>query len=401
MIYVFYSLGFLMIAQGLVSLIEGFRYRTYIRRSMCQPLGTFSPRAALIIPCKGVDGALEENLRAFFSQDYPEYEVTFAIASSDDSARPAIQIVMSENPNITSRLVIAGHCEGRSEKVNNLLCALDYVTSDVRVLVFADSDGRVQPNWMRALVSPLNHAGVGATTGYRWYLPDSGGFWSAVLSAWNGSVATTLGDHRRNFAWGGSTAIMKKTFEQAGIAARWQRAASDDYVLTRAVREAGLRISYVPRCLVVSKQNFSFPSLLEFTTRQIVITRVYDGGRWWRGFISHASFALTFFGGLGLAISGALAAKPMFPTLMLLAVIYLLGSLKGALRLSSSQELLSAERDRAGRLWWMFLLLWPLVSLIFLYNFARSATTRRITWHGVCYELRSLAETVLIKSHGR
>src|SRR5262249_14673030 len=82
--YVFYTLGVLMIAQGLVSLIEGFRYRTYVRRSMCQPLGTFSPRAALIIPCKGVDGGLEANLRAFFSQDYPEYEIIFAIASSDD-----------------------------------------------------------------------------------------------------------------------------------------------------------------------------------------------------------------------------------------------------------------------------------------------------------------------------
>jgi ceramide glucosyltransferase len=250
-------------------------------------------------------------------------------------------------------------------------------------------------------VGPLALPRVGAATGYRWYLPETGGFWSAVLSSWNGSVATTLGDHDHNFAWGGATAILRGTFERIGVRARWAGAVSDDYALTRAVTDAGLSISFVPRCLMPTREDASLASLLEFTTRQVTITRVYRPKVWWIGFISHALFVTAFFGGIVTASAIAFSGRDMSLAVVMLGLIYLFGSIKGAIRMSSAADALPEVAGEVARLWWMFCLLWPLVSLVFLYNFIRSAATRRINWRGVVYEMKSPTETVIIESGGR
>ncbi|HVG20523.1 MAG TPA: glycosyltransferase family 2 protein [Blastocatellia bacterium] len=401
MVYLFYVLAALLIIQGLFSLIEGVRFRTFIRRSLREPVGSFAPKAAIIAPCKGVDAELEENLDALFEQDYPAYEIVFAIAAGDDAARPLIEKAMAKHPQVESRLIIAGGSRTRSEKINNLLSALASVGAQSEALAFVDSDARAAKDWLRALVAPLADSRVGAATGYRWYLPERGGLWSAMLSAWNGSVATTLGDHGRNFAWGGATAILRETFERAGIRDRWQSAVSDDYALTRAMQDARLRIIFVPRCLMRSREEVGFGKLMEFTTRQVIITRVYRPRMWWVGLISNSLFAVVFFGGPAFVSSRAFHGWGVTPALVMLAVIYSLGSAKGALRLLAAREALPSARDEIMRPWWMFCLLWPLVSLVFLYNFIRSATTRRIRWRGVCYEMKSPTETIVGPGGGR
>lgn len=395
MIYLFYALAALLIIQGLFSLIEGVQFLTFVRRSLREPAGAFAPKATIIAPCKGVDPELEENLAALFEQDYPAYEIVFAIASGDDAARPVIEKTMAKHPQVESKLVIASGSRSRSEKVSNLLSALAAVGAQSEALAFVDSDARARKDWLRALVAPLADSRVGAATGYRWYLADRGGFWSAMLSAWNGTVATTLGGHGRNFAWGGATAILRDNFDRAGVSDRWQAAVSDDYALTRAMQDARLRISFVPRCLMLSREEVCFGKLMEFTTRQVIITRVYRPRMWWVGLISNSLFAATFFGGLAFALGGALRAKNVTAPLVMLTIIYLLGSIKGALRLLAAREALPSARDELTRSWWMFCLLWPLVSLVFLYNFVKSATTRRIRWRGVCYEMRSPTETIV------
>jgi ceramide glucosyltransferase len=395
--YLFYILAALLILQGVLSLIEGIEHRAFIRRSLSGPVGRFAPSAAVILPCKGLDADLEQNLRALFGLDYPDYEIVFAIASPDDPARPLIERVIDEHPHTPGRLVIAGTNSGRSEKINNLLAALDSVGEQAEVLAFTDSDARARTDWLRSLVQPLADSQVGAATGYRWYLPRRGGFWSALLSAWNGSVATTLGGHDRNFAWGGSTAILKETFNRISVRDRWQHAVSDDYALTRAVEDARLRVSFQPRCMMLTREDASFRSLAEFTTRQVTITRVYHRRMWWVGMISYSLFGAVFFGGTAYVIAGAVAGKNIAAPFAMISAVYLLGSIKGALRLAAARDMLPRFAGEITRLWWMFCLLWPAVSLVFLCNFIKSAASRRINWRGVSYELRSATETVVIR----
>ena len=39
------------------------------------------------------------------------------------------------------------------------------------VLVFVDSDARPEKSWLKKLVAPLADETLGASTGYRWFLP--------------------------------------------------------------------------------------------------------------------------------------------------------------------------------------------------------------------------------------
>jgi ceramide glucosyltransferase len=386
--------------------LEGRRYLAFVRRSLKWPPKPFAPPVCVICPCKGIDRGLEENLRALLTQRYPDYQLVFVIAQQNDPARPLIeQAIWATDMGEKATLVIAGSSSGRGEKINNLLWALRHVPEHSQVLVFADSDACPAPDWIDNLVRPLADPQVGASTGYRWYLPIEGGFWSRLLSAWNGSVATTLGDHGRNFAWGGSTAITRDVFDSARVADAWSNAVSDDYALTRAIQTAGLKIRFVPQCLLVTRENASLKSLLEFTTRQVIITRVYRPTAWRVGIVSHSLFALAFFGQIialgvrAVSLSGISSHLSSGMTVMAVSValLYLLGSFKGVLRLKGSILALPEHKKEILKSWWMFCLLWPLVSAVFLYNFVRSATTRRITWRGVCYELRSPSETVIIQ----
>ena len=115
-----------------------------------------------------------------------------------------------------------------------------------------------------------------------------------MRSAWNASSVSILGDHERNFAWGGSTAIYRETFVRLKVLDAWRGSVSDDYAITRAAQAANTRIIFVPECLIPSYGECTMPELLEFTTRQIIITRVYHPRLWRLGFVGHGIFNAAF-----------------------------------------------------------------------------------------------------------
>src|SRR5574337_252737 len=277
----FLVMGTFLVARSVWALLDGCRFLRYARWGRRKPLGNFAPPAALVIPCKGVDADFKANLERFLAQDYPAYQVIFAVASEKDPAHTLLQerLKRFSNPQAQRRfrtsLVVAGYSETRGEKVHNLLCGLSAVEPRAEVLVFADIDARPAPDWLRSLVAPLADSEVTVSTGFRWYLPGAG-FVSQLRAAWDTSIATLLGDHDHNFAWGGSTALRVADFERLGVAERyWANTLSDDYALTRAVREASGRIRFEPRCLLASREESTFRDFLRWANRQIIITRIY------------------------------------------------------------------------------------------------------------------------------
>jgi cellulose synthase/poly-beta-1,6-N-acetylglucosamine synthase-like glycosyltransferase len=397
---VFYFFAALLLLQSLLSLRGGFRYLSYFRSELLSAPETYAPRATVVVPCRGLDEGLDENLAALFLQDYPEYEIVFVSDSADD---PALEVAGDSAARLTPgrpavrrvRAVVAGRADGRGQKVHNLLAAVRAADPSSEVFVFVDTDARPRADWLRSLVAPLGDGRVGAATGYRWFVAR-GGLASHLRSVWNASIASALGGNETsNFCWGGSTAIRRETFDRLNIPGEWRGALSDDFALTRAVRRAGLPIRFVPRCLTASHGGCTFAELFEFTTRQLKITRVYAPHLWRVVLVSNLLFALVFFGGLALTAARAATGRTCAAPLALLAAIFAAGSLKAALRLRAVSLALGGDAVRA-RAVAAHLALWPLTSALFAWNALAAAASRRLTWRGIRYELRSPGETVVL-----
>jgi cellulose synthase/poly-beta-1,6-N-acetylglucosamine synthase-like glycosyltransferase len=238
---------------------------------------------------------------------------------------------------------------------------------------------------------------VGAVTGYRWFVVGRTSFAGKLRSVWNASIASALGaGAEKNFCWGGSTAIRRATFARLEVVRRWRGSVSDDFTLTNVLHEAKLPIKFVPQCLILSEGDCSFGELLEFTTRQLKITRVYAAHLWKAILIGSSQFVLTFFGGLALVLIRWRGGLPSTRPLALLTIIFLLGAAKSAVRLRTVAFALRNYEQPVHLGWFSHCFLWPAASVLFLGNSLRAAGSRRITWRGISYELKSPDEAVII-----
>lgn len=396
---VFYFFALVILWLGIISLRGGFHYFNYFRRELSKPETNYTPRASIIAPCRGLDQGLLENLSALFLQDYPSYEIIFVSDNREDPALAVIEELRQEfyDPEYPkTRVTIAGLAQESGQKVHNLIAAVRETDSSSEVLVFVDTDARAASHWLRSLVAPLSDENLGAATGYRWFVPVRGGLASRLRSVWNASIASALGGRRdKNFCWGGSTAIRRTTFERLDMIERWRGALSDDFALTRALQSAHLPIHFVPACLTASLEDCTLKELLEFTTRQMKITRIYAPNLWKAVLISGLVFVLTFFGGIALVgVRAALGLSTAWP-LALIAATYLLGVWKAWLRWRAVKLVLVSHRNLLRRDAFAQLFLWPIATAVFLYNALAASLSRRINWRGITYELRSPTETII------
>jgi cellulose synthase/poly-beta-1,6-N-acetylglucosamine synthase-like glycosyltransferase len=219
-------------------------------------------------------------LAALASLDYPDYELLVV-------ARAAADIPPGVLP-ARAKIVLA-HGAGRhtAEKAQNLQVAVHAARKCSQILAFADSDGRVTRRWLRALAAPLGEPGVGAATGYRWFIPVPPTFWTLMRGVWDAVAAGTLGPGDNRFAWGGAMAIRKETFLEARVAEYWKNTLSDDYALSAAVHAAGGTIAYAPGALTPCLDHITAARFFSWMRRQLAITRVYNQRQWWPGLIAH------------------------------------------------------------------------------------------------------------------
>ncbi len=398
---VFYALAAIVIWLGIVSLRNGLSFAAYVGRETARSLPDFNPFASVIVPCRGLEDGLRDNLAALFELNYPAYEIIFVTDRVDDQSLSVVEeIIKIENNSgrVSNRVVIAGEADVSGQKVYNLRIAVAAIDARSEVLVFVDSDARPQPGWLQSLVAPLVDDRIGAATGYRWFIPVNGGLASHLRSVWNASIASALGEREdKNFCWGGSTAIRKSTFDKLQIRERWRGTVSDDFTMTRVLQEAKLPIYFVPACLVASLDDCNFRELLEFTNRQLKITRVYATHLWKPVLLGSLLFCAVFFGGLTLGIARALLHLSDAVPLALLVLIYVLGAAKAYIRLKAVAIPLRSYQKELSKSLPAHLLLWPFTSALYLCNAVAAAFSRRITWRGITYELKSATEAVIIE----
>ena len=395
----FYILAAISIWLGLVSLRGGLRFVRYVRSELVKEQPKFTPFVTVVVPCRGIDAGLRENLAAIFAQDYHSFEIIVVSDRADDRALEIAADVCRtcETNGPVARVVIAGEATDTGQKVHNLRAAVDEADPRAEALAFVDTDARPSISWLGDLVAPLNDPEIGASTGYRWFV-SRGGLASHLRSVWNGSIASALSaDGNKNFCWGGATAIRRETFERLEVAERWRGTVSDDFTLTRVLHEAGLSIKFVPQCLTPSFEDCGFGELIEFTTRQLKITRAYAAYLWKAVLTGSALFVVTFFGGIILVSARAAEGLSSAAPLALLLIIFVMGAVKSFLRLRAVRSVIADRGLRSVATTLAHLTLWPLASLLFLCNALAAGVSRRITWCGITYELKSSTETVIIR----
>jgi ceramide glucosyltransferase len=218
----------------------------FFRRLRATPRD-FTPPLSVLKPVHGLDPEAYENFASFCCQDYPQYEVLFAVANEQDPATPVIRKVIADFPALPIRLVVGAKKIGSNDKVNKL-CAMAHAARH-DVLVQSDADIRVMPGYLRSVAAPFSNPKVGATTSLFTGIPTrslwpeleaiylSTDFMPAVLMA-----RQLEGVH---FALGASVAVTRQSLAEIGGFEALANEAADDYELGYRIAARGHRVELV------------------------------------------------------------------------------------------------------------------------------------------------------------
>src|SRR4030095_12493695 len=171
MIAIYYLFAAILVYLSAKSFVGGLRYLAFFKRELAKPVSTFTPFVTVIAPCRGADEGLEENLKSLLHQSYPHYEVIFVVDNGNDDAVPVIEQARART-GLQTKLAVAKRSLESGQKVENLREGVLHTNERSEVFVFVDSDVRLPSTWLGHLVAPLEDPGIGAATGYRWFISN-------------------------------------------------------------------------------------------------------------------------------------------------------------------------------------------------------------------------------------
>jgi len=401
----YYHIAWLAIAANLFFLLQAWNsHRFNLFKFGKQRLGNLF-RTALIVPCKGIDENFDKNIASFYNQNQDDYLLWFVVEDQSDPAYARLcklkDDLAADSLASEVRILTAGHSTSCSQKIHNLLHCYRNIPDDVEAIAFADSDACVRKTWLRHIVWPLRQDRYGAASGYRWYVPQRNNLATLALSSMNAKVAQLLGNTPFNQAWGGSMAITVETFRKIGLEEIWSTALSDDLSLSYAVKKAGMKVAYVPACLVASHESTTWLELIEFARRQFLITRIAKPLTWLFGLVSSLFSALALWAGAALA---AYASSINAEHILLYAAVPLTSLIcqiaRAVLRQRMIARMLEEERDRLKPSAISDICLSWLWSLLMLALIISSAFGRTIRWRGIRYKMLGPTQTQRIDKPG-
>ena len=239
----------LVLPLSLISLLAIFYYcyATYaaINFFSSQPESDpdFQPPVTILKPLKGLSYQIYENLASFCQQDYPRYQIIFSIQDSADPSREIVEKIREDFPDLDLELVVSDRQIGTNPKVNNLANAA--TVAKYPILIIADSDIRVGPNYLQRVIQPLRNPEVGVVTCLYKSLTQG---WLASFEAlqistqFQASVLTANKLEGIQFALGSTTVIRQSVLEAIG---GWQAIANclaDDYQLGHLPATKGYQV---------------------------------------------------------------------------------------------------------------------------------------------------------------
>jgi len=212
------------------------------RRSVAPRL---CPPVTILKPLHGDEPLLEDALASFCAQDYPEFQIVFGLQDPSDPALDVLDRLRIRFPMLDMTVVVDATPHGLNRKVANLINVEPYARHDV--LVIADSDMHVMPDYLDQLVASLQAPGVGLVTTLYAGLP--------VGTALAGRLGAEQINHAflpgalmaralgRQDCLGATMALTRETLDSVGGLHALADHLADDAVLGRLVKARGLSIA--------------------------------------------------------------------------------------------------------------------------------------------------------------
>ncbi len=327
------------------------------------------PPVSLLKPLCGPEPGLYENLRSFCRQDFPQYQIVFGVLDRHDPALEVVARLQAEFPSQPIDVVVNPALHGSNCKISNLINMVERARYDV--LVMADSDACVGPDYLSAVTAPLRDATVGLVTClYRavptrsifsrlgamyvneWYMPS-------VLIAWLFGY--------QGYVSGQTLCMRRETLQAIGGLQAIANHLADDHQLGERVQGLGLRVVLSP---YVPSAECHEPSFVSLTRHEV---------RWMRTLhvLRPRSFPFIFLSfSLPLAILGILLATGAQASPARFAWALFAISLAARLAVYGAHRL-HGERPALADVW-----LVPVRDLLLCWVWLRSLFTSRITWRG-------------------
>lgn len=345
--------------------------RYFARPPLPVPEKPFTPPVSCLKAVKGLDPGAYENFASFCRQDYPEYEILFCVDETD----PAVSVLkklMQDFPNTPIRLLYGPD----HVAINDKVARLDRLSKEARydTWVLVDADVRVEPNYLRTVIAPMQNSKTGAVTCFYTMATDTtfieklqeigmmSDFFPAILVSWLldgvkfgfGQTIVTTRAHVQGF--GGFKAIENRP--------------ADDLLTCRHISEQGFTVELLNYVVRTTPDFSSMTDLWIKRTRWMTVMR---NMRPW----GHIGLIFTF------GLPWALLAVAAHPTAAV-AAIYLGGYSLCRVLIT---WLVGVRGLKQSGLWSDMLLI-PVWDFTAFLIWVASFTRRTIRWRGVDYILR-------------
>jgi ceramide glucosyltransferase len=283
------------------------------RRRAAVPTTAATPAVSVLKPLCGHEYGLYQQLRSVCVQDYPNYQIVLGLQNPHDSALPVVRVLKHQFDALDIDCVINPLRHGANAKVSNLINMLPHCRHDL--LIMADSDIQVPPDYLARVLAPLADPAVGLVT-----CPYVGrarsGLWSALgamfINDWfmpNVRLAALFGSQA--FVSGATIAMRRQVLERSGGLGSLSDHLADDYQLGVQVRALGLKVAISELAVDTMVDEPSLAALCEHTSRWLrTIRSVRPGG--------YACCFITF--SLPMAVLGAALAGFVPMALILLGI---------------------------------------------------------------------------------
>jgi len=267
-----------------------------------EPRRRDQPPISVLKPLHGDEPLLEPALASICTQDYPAFQIVFGVQDAADPALGVVARLRARFPRCDIAVVVDPTRQGANAKVGNLINMLP--SARYRVLVIADSDLHVQPDYLARIADTLAIRGTGLATTLYTGLPAANrlvqqlGATQITHSFLPGALlARAMG---RQDCLGATMALTRDTLAEIGGFQALLPHLADDQVLGRRVAGLGLAVRLAPTVAATTVPEQRFRDLWRHELRWARTIRALEPGP----FAASALQYPTFWGLLAILLSG-------------------------------------------------------------------------------------------------